>query len=138
MVWCSSDQVPVYMRVTSCYIALYYYMGFALMMMRRYSDAVRNMTGVLMYLYRTQVIAERRGEAKRGVGYRVLCRGSWVCGACAALEPRARGWRALGSEDRGWRAPGSWIGILLYLSWLLFDGIMSCSDGCVCSWRCST
>jgi len=50
----SADQVPVYMRVTSCYIALYYYMGFALMMMRRYTDAVRNMTGVLIYLHRTQ------------------------------------------------------------------------------------
>jgi translation initiation factor 3 subunit L len=42
------------MRVTSCYIALYYYMGFSLLMMRRYTDAVRTMTGVLMYLYRTQ------------------------------------------------------------------------------------
>jgi len=50
----NSDQVPVYMRVTSCYIALYYYMGFSLMMMRRYTDSVRTMTGVLMYLYRTQ------------------------------------------------------------------------------------
>ena len=50
----NSEQVPVYMRVTSCYIALYYYMGFAMMMMRRYTDAVRTMTGVLMYLYRTQ------------------------------------------------------------------------------------
>jgi hypothetical protein len=42
------------MRVTSCYIALYYYMGFSMMMMRRYTDTVRTMTGVLMYLYRTQ------------------------------------------------------------------------------------
>ena len=42
------------MRVTSCYIALYYYMGISLMMMRRYTDAVRTMTAVLMYLYRTQ------------------------------------------------------------------------------------
>ena len=50
----ASDRVPFYMRVTSCYIALYYYMGFSLMMSRRYTDAVRAMTGVLMYLYRTQ------------------------------------------------------------------------------------
>ena len=44
------------MRVTSCYIALYYYMGFSLLMLRRYTDSVRTMTAVLMYLYRTQVI----------------------------------------------------------------------------------
>ena len=31
------------MRVTSCYIALYYYMGFSFMMMRRY-------TGVCVYM----------------------------------------------------------------------------------------
>ena len=68
----SSEQVPVYMRVTSCYIALYYYMGFALMMMRRYSDAVRNMTGVLMYLYRTQVM--------------VICR--WLFPVCVCERER--------------------------------------------------
>ena len=50
----NSEHFPFYMRVTSCYIALYYYMGFSMMMMRRYTDAVRTMTGVLMYLYRTQ------------------------------------------------------------------------------------
>lgn len=49
-----SDQVPVYMRVTSCYITLYYFMGYAYMMMRRYTDAVRTMTQVVLYLNRTQ------------------------------------------------------------------------------------
>ena len=34
-----SDYVPVYMRVTSCYITLYYNMGFAYMMMRRSAPA---------------------------------------------------------------------------------------------------
>ena len=36
-----SDYVPVYMRVTSCYITLYYNMGFAYMMMRRSAPAPR-------------------------------------------------------------------------------------------------
>jgi len=49
-----SDQVPMYMRVTSCYITLYYFIGFSYMMMRRYSDAVRTMTQVVLYLNRTQ------------------------------------------------------------------------------------
>uniref|UniRef100_A0A7S0N753 Eukaryotic translation initiation factor 3 subunit L n=1 Tax=Cryptomonas curvata TaxID=233186 RepID=A0A7S0N753_9CRYP len=49
-----SDYVPVYMRVTSCYITLYYNMGFAYMMMRRYTDAVKTMTQVLLYINRTQ------------------------------------------------------------------------------------
>ena len=49
----TASEHPVYMRVTSCYITLYYYMGFALMMSRRYTDAVRTMSGVLIYLYRT-------------------------------------------------------------------------------------
>ena len=32
------------MRVTSCYITLYYMIGFSYMMMRRYTDAVRALT----------------------------------------------------------------------------------------------
>mmetsp|Transcript_53369 Transcript_53369/g.130396 ORF Transcript_53369/g.130396 Transcript_53369/m.130396 type:complete len:558 (-) Transcript_53369:168-1841(-) len=53
-----SDQVPMYMRVTSCYISLYYNMGFSYMMMRRYSEAVKTMTQVLLYITRTQHLAQ--------------------------------------------------------------------------------
>jgi len=50
----NSHQAPVYMRVTSCYITLYYFMGYSYMMMRRYMDAVRTMSQVVLYLSRTQ------------------------------------------------------------------------------------
>jgi len=54
----TTDQVPMYMRVTSCYITLYYNMGFSFMMMRRYSEAVKTLTQVLLYIQRTQHLAQ--------------------------------------------------------------------------------
>ncbi|KAJ1469261.1 translation initiation factor 3 complex subunit L, partial [Baffinella frigidus] len=52
-----SDKVPLYMRVTSCYITLYYMIGFSYMMMRRYTDAIRTLTQLIVYLSRTQHLA---------------------------------------------------------------------------------
>jgi len=54
----TSDQVPMYMRVTSCYITLYYNIGFSYLMMRRYSEAVKTLTQVLLYITRTQHLAQ--------------------------------------------------------------------------------
>jgi translation initiation factor 3 subunit L len=54
----TTDQVPMYMRVTSCYITLYYIMGFSYFMMRRFSEAVKALTQVLLYIQRTQHLAQ--------------------------------------------------------------------------------
>jgi translation initiation factor 3 subunit L len=41
-------------RVLACQMATFYYVGFAYMMMRRYSDAIRTFCSILVYLQRTR------------------------------------------------------------------------------------
>jgi len=44
----------MFSRVTACHITLYYYTGFAYLMMRRYADAIRTFSTMLNYLSRTE------------------------------------------------------------------------------------
>jgi len=44
----------LYSRVPKCQITIFYYVGFAYMMMRRYQDSVRMFAGILTYILRTQ------------------------------------------------------------------------------------
>jgi len=39
-------------RVTACHITLYYYLGFSYLMMRRYSDAIKTFSTILLYINR--------------------------------------------------------------------------------------
>lgn len=41
-------------RVLACQMTTFYYVGFAYMMMRRYSDAIRTFSNILVYLQRTR------------------------------------------------------------------------------------
>lgn len=41
-------------RVPACQVSTYYYVGFAYMMMRRYEDAIRTFSNVLVYISRTK------------------------------------------------------------------------------------
>lgn len=43
-----------YSRVPACQITTYYYVGFSYLMMRRYSDAIRSFSNILLYIQRTQ------------------------------------------------------------------------------------
>lgn len=43
-----------YTHIPACQISTSYYVGFAYMMMRRYSDAIRTFTGILLYIQRTK------------------------------------------------------------------------------------
>lgn len=43
-----------YAHVPACQISTSYYVGFAYMMMRRYADAIRTFSGVLLYIQRTK------------------------------------------------------------------------------------
>ncbi len=43
----------LYSRVPGCQITMYYYVGFAYMMMRRYSDAIRTFSNILNYIQRS-------------------------------------------------------------------------------------
>jgi hypothetical protein len=40
--------------VAACQISTYYYVGFAYLMMRRYQDAIRTLSGILVYIQRTK------------------------------------------------------------------------------------
>ena len=41
-------------RVPGCQITMFYYVGFAYMMMRRYNDAIRTFSNILLYIQRTK------------------------------------------------------------------------------------
>ena len=43
----------LYSRVPACQVSTYYYVGFAYLMMRRYQDAIRSFTNILLYIQRT-------------------------------------------------------------------------------------
>ncbi len=44
----------MFARVTACQITLYYYLGFAYLMMRRYVDAIKTFSTILLYISRTK------------------------------------------------------------------------------------
>lgn len=44
----------VHTRVPACHISLSYYVGFAYMMVRRYLDAIRTFSNILLYISRTE------------------------------------------------------------------------------------
>ena len=50
----------MYSRVAACQITTYYYVGFAYMMMRRYADAIRTFSNILVYIQRTRAMFQAR------------------------------------------------------------------------------
>jgi len=49
-------EVPLFYKTAPCHVTLYYYMGFAYMMQRRYVDAVRTFSSILVYLSKTTTV----------------------------------------------------------------------------------
>jgi len=49
-----SKKKGLFTRVTSCYITTYYYLGFAYLMTRRYVDAIKTFSNILLYISRTK------------------------------------------------------------------------------------
>lgn len=47
------DEVPLFYKIPACHVTLYYYMGFAYLMMRRYADAIRTFSEILVFLSKT-------------------------------------------------------------------------------------
>ncbi|XP_071797588.1 eukaryotic translation initiation factor 3 subunit L-like [Asterias amurensis] len=47
------NKQTLYSRVPACQVSTYYYVGFAYLMMRRYQDAIRSFTNILLYIQRT-------------------------------------------------------------------------------------
>merc|ERR1711915_428254 len=50
------NKKSMYSRVPACQITTYYYVGFAYMMMRRYADAIRTFSNILLYVQRTKTM----------------------------------------------------------------------------------
>ncbi|CAG0896178.1 unnamed protein product [Darwinula stevensoni] len=48
------NKKSMYSRVPACQVTTYYYVGFAYMMMRRYADAIRTFSNILLYIQRTR------------------------------------------------------------------------------------
>ncbi len=48
------NKKSLYSRVPGCQITMNYYVGFAYMMMRRYADAIRTFSNILLYIQRTK------------------------------------------------------------------------------------
>jgi len=46
-------EVPLFYKIPACHVTVYYYMGFAYMMMRRYCDAIRTFSDILVFLSKT-------------------------------------------------------------------------------------
>jgi len=44
----------LFTRVTACHITLYYYLGFCYLIVRRYADAIRTFSHILLYISRTE------------------------------------------------------------------------------------
>jgi translation initiation factor 3 subunit L len=48
------NKKALFARVTACHITAYYYVGFAYMMMQRYSDAIKSFAHILTFIARTK------------------------------------------------------------------------------------
>lgn len=54
------NKKTTYSRVPACQITTYFYVGFAYMMMRRYQDAIRTFSNILLYIQRTKQMFQNR------------------------------------------------------------------------------
>lgn len=63
----------MYSRVPGCQITTYYYVGFAYMMMRRYQDAIRTFSNILLYIQRTKQMFQNRVYLYDQVSRLVYC-----------------------------------------------------------------
>ena len=72
----------LYSRVPDCQITTYYYVGFAYLMMRRYADAIRTFSNILLYIQRTKQQLQGRGYQSDHVSLRPLLgrKVVWVLG----------------------------------------------------------
>eukprot|EP00927_Polykrikos_kofoidii_P002131 TRINITY_DN1082_c0_g3_i1.p1 TRINITY_DN1082_c0_g3~~TRINITY_DN1082_c0_g3_i1.p1 ORF type:complete len:548 (-),score=97.07 TRINITY_DN1082_c0_g3_i1:53-1627(-) len=55
-------EVPLFYKVPACHITLYYYMGFAYLMMRRTHDAIKTFSSILVYLSKSTSATSNSGQ----------------------------------------------------------------------------
>ena len=59
----------MYSRVPACQITTFYYVGFAYMMMRRYQDAIRTFSNILLDIQRTKQMFQAKAQLYDQVGF---------------------------------------------------------------------
>ncbi|KAJ3412971.1 Eukaryotic translation initiation factor 3 subunit L [Chytridiales sp. JEL 0842] len=76
----------LFARVTACHVTTYYYIGFAYLMMRRYSDAIKAFAHILLFVSRTKQYHTRSYQ------YEVISKKSEqmyaLLAICVALSPQ--------------------------------------------------
>jgi len=50
-------EVPLFYSIPACHVTIYYYMGFAYLMMRRYKDSIRTYSDILAFLSKTSNVS---------------------------------------------------------------------------------
>lgn len=56
------NKKSLYSRVPACQITTFYFVGFAYMMMRRYQDAIRTLSNILLYIQRTKTMFQNKTQ----------------------------------------------------------------------------
>ncbi|GFO02337.1 eukaryotic translation initiation factor 3 subunit l [Plakobranchus ocellatus] len=56
------NKKSLYSRVPACQITTFYFVGFAYMMMRRYQDAIRTLSNILLYIQRTKTMFSNKTQ----------------------------------------------------------------------------
>ncbi|KAK3789156.1 hypothetical protein RRG08_001549 [Elysia crispata] len=56
------NKKSLYSRVPACQITTFYFVGFAYMMMRRYQDAIRTLSNILLYIQRTKTVFQNKTQ----------------------------------------------------------------------------
>ncbi|CAG8537609.1 9731_t:CDS:10 [Diversispora eburnea] len=60
------NKKALFARVTACHVTTYYYVGFAYMMMRRYADAIKAFSHILVFIARTKMYHTRSYQFDQG------------------------------------------------------------------------
>jgi len=74
----------LFTRVPACHISLFYYVGFAHLMTRRYVDAIRTFSNILLYISRTERYHSRSYQ------YDQVCRSLLIAGTRNSGSSRVR------------------------------------------------
>ncbi|XP_071450275.1 eukaryotic translation initiation factor 3 subunit L [Hetaerina americana] len=76
-----------YSHVPACQITMSYYVGFAYMMMRRYSDAIRTFSSILLYVQRTKQLFTTRTYQNDQINKQTEQMYTLLC-MCLVLHPQ--------------------------------------------------
>ncbi|PIK35760.1 putative eukaryotic translation initiation factor 3 subunit L isoform X1, partial [Apostichopus japonicus] len=81
------DKQTSYTQVPTCQVTTYYYVGFAYMMMRRYKDAIRSFTSILLYIQRTNYMVSTSGSYQIDVVKKMNDQIMNLLAICLVLHP---------------------------------------------------